>query len=171
MTSAGLDDARSVAEDAFIGLGSNLGDRVAELDRAFDEIARLPATTLVARSAYYESAPLDATGDDYVNAVAQVRTTLAPLDLLHALQGIEQAHRRDRPFPRAPRTLDLDLLLHGTRMLRTPELELPHPRLAERAFVLAPLAEIAPGLDVPGRGRVEVLLTDVATQPLAKLNR
>ena len=171
MTSAGLDDARSVAEVAFIGLGSNLGDRVAELDRAFDEIARLPATTLVARSAYYESAPLDATGDDYVNAVAQVRTTLAPLDLLHALQAIEQAHGRDRPFPRAPRTLDLDLLLHGTRMLRTPELELPHPRLAERAFVLAPLAEIAPGLDVPGRGRVEVLLTDVATQPLAKLNR
>lgn len=171
MTSAGLDDAKSVGEDAFIGLGSNLGDRVAELDRAFDEIALLPATTLVARSAYVESAPLDAPGDHYVNAVAHVRTSLAPLDLLHALQRIENAHGRERPFPRAPRTLDLDLLLHGSRTLHTPELELPHPRLAERAFVLAPLAEIAPGLDVPGRGRVEVLLEAVATQRLAKLKR
>ena len=171
MTSAGLDDASSVAEKAFIGLGSNLGDRVAELDRAFYEIARLPATTLIARSAYYQSAPLDAPGDDYVNAVAEVRTSLAPLDLLRALQGIEQAHGRDRPFPRAPRTLDLDLLLHGTGMLHTPELELPHPRLAERAFVLVPLAEIAPGLDVPGRGRVEVLLAAVRAQRLARLKR
>ncbi len=171
MTSTGLDDASSVAEDAFIGLGSNLGDRVAELDRAFAEIARLPATTLVARSAYYESEPLDAPGEDYVNAVAHVRTSLAPLDLLHALQGIEQAHDRARPFPRAPRTLDLDLLLHGTRTLDTPELELPHPRLAERAFVLGPLAEIAPGLHVPGRGRVEDLHAAVATQRLAKLKR
>ena len=171
MTSAGLDDASSVAEDAFIGLGSNLGDRVAELDRAFDAIARLPTTTLVARSTFYESAPLDAAGDDYVNAVAHVRTSLAPLDLLHALLGIEQAHGRERPFPRAPRTLDLDLLLHGTRTMQTPELELPHPRLAERAFVLAPLTEVAPGLDVPGRGTVEVLLAAVAGQRLAKLKR
>ena len=96
---------------------------------------------------------------------------LAPLDLLRALQDIELAHGRERPFPRAPRTLDLDLLLHGTRTLHTPELELPHPRLAERAFVLAPLAEVAPGLDVPGRGRVEVLCAAVAGQRLAKLKR
>jgi len=171
VTSADLDDASSVAEDAFIGLGSNLGDRVAELDRAFDEIARLPTTTLVAHSAYYQSAPLDAPGEDYVNAVGHVRTSLAPLALLHALQGIELAHGRERPFPRAPRTLDLDLLLHGATRLRTPELELPHPRLAERAFVLAPLAEVAPGLDVPGRGRVEVLLEAVAGQRLARLKR
>ena len=171
MTSARLDDASRVAEDAFIGLGSNLGDRVSELDRAFEEIARLPATTLIARSSYYASAPLEAPGEDYVNAVAHVRTSLAPLDLLHALQDIEQAHGRERPFPRAPRTLDLDLLLHGARTLRTPELELPHPRLSERAFALVPLAEIAPGLDIPGSGRVDALRAAVAGQRLAKLKR
>ena len=171
MTSAGLDGAGSVAEDAFIGLGSNLGDRVAELDRAFDEIARLPATRLIARSSFYESAPLDAPGDDYVNAVAHVRTSLAPLDLLHALQGIETSHGRERPFPRAPRTLDLDLLLHGARTMHTTELELPHPRLAARAFVLAPLEEVAPGLDVPGRGRVELLLAALCAQRLTRLKR
>ena len=171
MTSAGLDDAVRVAEDAFIGLGSNLGDRVAELDRAFEEIARLPATTLIARSSYYASAPLDAPGEDYVNAVAHVRTSLSPLDLLHALQAIERAHGRERPFARAPRTLDLDLLLFGARTMHTPELALPHPRLAERAFVLVPLAEIAPGLDIPGSGRVEALREAVAGQRLAKLKR
>jgi 2-amino-4-hydroxy-6-hydroxymethyldihydropteridine diphosphokinase len=155
----------SVGEDAFIGLGSNLGDRVAELDHAFAEIAGLPETTLVARSSYYQSAPLDAPGEDYVNAVAHVRTSLAPIALLHALHGIEHEHGRARPFPNAPRTLDLDLLLHGVRTMETPELELPHPRLADRAFV------IAPGLIVPGRGRVEALCAAVATQRLAKLKR
>lgn len=171
MTADRPGDATGDGEDVFIGLGSNLGDRAAELDRAFDAIARLPATALVARSSYYESAPLDAPGGDYLNAVARVRTSLAPLDLLHALQGIEQAQGRARPFARAPRTLDLDLLLFGTRVMVTPELELPHPRLAERAFVLAPLAEIAPGLDVPGRGGVEALRAAVASQQLAKLKR
>ena len=171
MTAGRLDDATSDGEDAFIGLGSNLGDRAAELDRAFDAIARLPLTALIARSSYYESAPVDAPGDDYLNAVARVRTFLAPIDLLHALQGIEQAQGRDRPFPQAPRTLDLDLLLFGTRTMATAELVLPHPRLAERAFVLVPLAEVAPGLDVPGRGRVEALHAAVATQRLAKLKR
>ena len=171
MIPEGLDDASRGVEDAFIGLGSNLGDRASELDRAFDEIAGLPATTLVARSSYYESAPVDATGADYLNAVAQVRTSMTPLALLHALQGIEERYGRTRPFPRAPRTLDLDLLLFGARTMATPELELPHPRLAGRAFVLVPLAEIAPGLDVPGRGRVEALRAGVASQAIARLNR
>jgi 2-amino-4-hydroxy-6-hydroxymethyldihydropteridine diphosphokinase len=171
VTTGRAGDATSVGEDAFIALGSNLGDRVAEIDRAFEEIARLPETTLVARSSYYRSAPLDAPGEDYVNAVAHVRTSLAPIALLRALHGIEHEHGRARPFPNAPRTLDLDLLLHGARTMHTPELELPHPRLAERAFVLVPLAEIAPGLDVPGRGRVEALCAAVATQAIAKLKR
>lgn len=157
--------------DAFIGLGSNLGDRAAEIDRACAEIAALPATTLVARSTHYASAPLDAPGGEYLNAVAQVRTSLAPLDLLHELQAIEARHGRLRPFAGAPRTLDLDLLLHGDLVQASDELTLPHPRLHERAFVLAPLVEIAPHLVVPGRGRVDALCAAVATQRVDKLSR
>jgi 2-amino-4-hydroxy-6-hydroxymethyldihydropteridine diphosphokinase len=158
-------------EDAFIALGSNLGDRGAEIERALAEIAALPGTQLVARSAQYETAPLQAGGDDYRNAVAQVRTTLGPLTLLHALLDIERHHGRVRRFVNAPRTLDLDLLLHGTAEVASDALVLPHPRMHERAFVLAPLAEIAPGLVVPGRGRVEELLRGVAGQRIAKLDR
>ncbi len=157
--------------DAFIGLGSNLGDRAAEIDRACAEIAALPATTLVARSAHYASAPLDAPGGEYLNAVVQVRTSLAPLDLLHELQAIEARHGRLRPFAGAPRTLDLDLLLHGDLVLASDELSLPHPRLHERAFVLAPLAEIAPHLVVPGRGPITALRAAVAAQRVGKLSR
>ncbi len=158
-------------EDAFIALGSNLGDRGAEIEQALVEIASLPGTQLVARSSQYESPPLQAGGGDYRNAVAQVRTTLAPPALLHALLAIEARRGRVRRFVNAPRTLDLDLLLHGTAEIASAELVLPHPRMHQRAFVLAPLAEIAPGLVVPGRGRVEDLLRGVATQRIAKLDR
>jgi 2-amino-4-hydroxy-6-hydroxymethyldihydropteridine diphosphokinase len=157
--------------DAYIGLGSNLGDRLGAIDRAFDAIAALPSTTLVARSSYYESAPLDAPGSDYLNAVARVRTALAPLALLHALQAIEARHGRVRPFANAPRTLDLDLLLHGDATVQTSELALPHPRLHERAFVLVPLAEIAPTLALPSYGTVRDLAGRVASQRIAKLKR
>jgi 2-amino-4-hydroxy-6-hydroxymethyldihydropteridine diphosphokinase len=157
--------------DAFVGLGSNLGDRAMEIERAFAELAALPATTLRARSSVYRTAPVDAGGDDYFNAVAQLRTTLAPLALLHALQAIEQAHGRERPFANAPRTLDLDLLLHGDAVLAGDALTLPHPRLHERAFVLVPLAEVAPALVVPGRGGVTALREAVAAQRVVKLGR
>jgi 2-amino-4-hydroxy-6-hydroxymethyldihydropteridine diphosphokinase len=157
--------------DAYVGLGSNLGDRAAEIERAFAELAALPATTLVAHSSVYRSAPVGAGGDDYFNAVAQLRTALAPLALLRALQAIEQAHRRERPFVNAPRTLDLDLLLHGDAVLAGDVLTLPHPRLHERAFVLVPLAEIAPALVVPGRGSVTALREAVAAQRVVKLGR
>ena len=159
------------ARDAFVGLGSNLGDRAAEIERACSEIAALPATALVACSSTYASAPLDAAGGEYLNAVAQIRTSLAPLELLRALQAIENAHGRLRPFAGAPRTLDLDLLLYDDVEIVTDELSLPHPRLHERAFVLAPLLEIAPGLVVPGRGKVSDLRAAVAAQPVARLNR
>ena len=157
--------------DAYIGLGANLGDRAATIGRAFDEIAALPTTTLLARSSLYASPPLDAAGGEYLNAVARVRTSLAPLALLRALQTIEARHGRERPYPRAPRTLDLDLLLHGSAVVDTPELRLPHPRLHERAFVLAPLAEVAPpDLIVPGRGELAGLRAAVAAQPIARLD-
>jgi 2-amino-4-hydroxy-6-hydroxymethyldihydropteridine diphosphokinase len=157
--------------DACIGLGSNLGDRIGALDRAFDEIAALPTTSLIARSSYYESAPLDAPGGDYVNAAARVRTALAPLALLRELQAIEARHGRTRPFANAPRTLDLDLLLYDGVVMRTAELELPHPRLHERAFVLVPLAEIAAELEVPSYATVGEMASRVAGQRLAKLKR
>ncbi len=159
------------ASDAFIGLGANLGDRAREIESAGAEIAALATTVLVARSALYASAPLDAPGGEYLNAVAHVRTALAPLELLRALQAIESRHGRVRPFAGAPRTLDLDLLLYGDIVLASDELTLPHPRLHERAFVLVPLAEIAPQLVVPGRGRVVDLCAAVASQRVAKLDR
>jgi 2-amino-4-hydroxy-6-hydroxymethyldihydropteridine diphosphokinase len=159
------------ASEAFIGLGANLGDRAGEIEEACAEIAALPSTELLARSSLYASAPLDAPGGEYLNAVARVRTALAPLDLLHALQAIEARHGRLRPFPGAPRTLDLDLLLYGEVALASAALTLPHPRLHERAFVLAPLAEIAPQIVVAGQGRVADLLPAVAAQRVAKLAR
>jgi len=157
--------------DAFIGLGANLGDRARQIDAACADIAALPMTTLVARSALYASAPLDAPGGEYLNAAARVRSALAPLELLRALQAIETRHGRVRPFAGAPRTLDLDLLLYGDLALASDELTLPHPRLHERAFVLVPLAEIAPERIVPGKGRVADLCAVVASQRVAKLDR
>ena len=157
--------------DAFIGLGANLGDRALQIESACAEIAALPTTTLVARSALYASAPLDAPGGEYLNAVTHVRTALAPLELLRALQAIETRHGRVRPFAGAPRTLDLDLLLYGDVVMASEALTLPHPRLHERAFALFPLAEIAPGRIVPGRGRAIDLCGAITGQRVAKLDR
>ncbi len=157
------------ATTAFVGLGSNLGDRAATLERAMDALAALPDTALVARSALYESAPLDAGGADYLNAVVRLSTGLAPLALLRALQAIEARHGRTRPHTNAPRTLDLDLLVHGDTAVATPELVLPHPRLHQRAFVLMPLAEVAPGLSVQGQGTVESLLGRLGPQRVVRL--
>ena len=129
---------------AWIGLGANLGDRGAALARAVQALAALPGTQRVRVSGLYASAPIDAGGPDYLNAVAELSTRLAPLALLDALQAIEQAAGRERPYRNAPRTLDLDLLAHGEQQLDTQRLTLPHPRIGERAFVLLPLAELAP---------------------------
>ncbi|RTL39367.1 MAG: 2-amino-4-hydroxy-6-hydroxymethyldihydropteridine diphosphokinase [Burkholderiales bacterium] len=132
---------------AYIGLGANLGaDLGATLTQAALQLAALPGTQVVALSSLWRSAPVEATGPDFVNAVVALDTGLAPLDLLDALQAIEQAHGRERPYRNAPRTLDLDLLLYGDVVLDTPRLTLPHPRLGERAFVLRPLLEIEPAL-------------------------
>ncbi len=130
--------------EAFVGLGANLGDTRATLDAALAALAGLPGTRLLARSGYYRSAPLDAGGPDYLNAVARLETALDAEALLDALQAIEQAHGRERPYVNAPRTLDLDLLLYGDERIASPRLTVPHPRMRERAFVLLPLLEIAP---------------------------
>ena len=154
---------------AYVGVGANLGDAAAALSAAFDALARLPGTRSVARSSVYRSAPVDAAGPDFLNAVVALDTTLLPADLLQALHAIEAEHGRQRPYRNAPRTLDLDLLLHGDIVLTTPQLTLPHPRLHLRAFVLEPLAELAPTLQIPGRGPVEALRRGVAGQDVARL--
>ena len=154
---------------AYVALGANLGDARATLDAAFVALAGLPGTALQAASSLYRTAPIDSIGPDYLNAVVRLDTTLAPRALLAALHAIEDAHGRARPYRNAPRTLDLDLLMHDQRRLEGPALTLPHPRLHERAFVLWPLAEIAPNLVVPGRGHVKLLLSQVAGQRIDKL--
>jgi 2-amino-4-hydroxy-6-hydroxymethyldihydropteridine diphosphokinase len=151
----------------FIGLGANLGDASATLNAAIAALAGLPLTTLTARSKTYRSAPVDAQGPDYLNAVAELDTALLPAVLLRELQGIEQAHGRERAYRNAPRTLDLDLLLYGDQTIATPDLTVPHPRMHERAFVLLPLQELAPGLDIPMQGKLADLLTAVADQRVA----
>lgn len=130
--------------EAFIGLGANLGDTRAAVEGAIGQIAVLPQTRLIHRSSLYQTAPVHASGDDYVNAVVEISTRLAPLELLHQLQALENQAGRQRPFRNAPRTLDLDILLFGDLQIDSPELTVPHPRLWQRAFVLMPLAEIAP---------------------------
>jgi 2-amino-4-hydroxy-6-hydroxymethyldihydropteridine diphosphokinase len=129
---------------AFVALGANLGDAQAALQAALKAMGGLPSTQLVRHSHLYRTAPVDADGPDYLNAVAELSTSLAPLELLDALQSLESQAGRERPYPNAPRTLDLDLLLYGDAQLATPRLTIPHRRMYERAFVLAPLAEIAP---------------------------
>jgi len=155
---------------AWVGLGANLGDARATLEAAIEALAALPGTRLCARSALYRSAPLDAAGPEFVNAVAELVTALDPHELLARLHAIERHHGRVRPFRNAPRTLDLDLLLYGDAIIAAPDLEVPHPRLARRAFVLVPLAEMAPALVVPGLGPIAALLPSVQGQPVSRID-
>jgi 2-amino-4-hydroxy-6-hydroxymethyldihydropteridine diphosphokinase len=132
---------------AYVGIGSNLDGPRSQVLAAFEELEQLPHTRVVKRSSLYRSAPVGyAAQPDFVNAVARLETGLAAERLLAELQAIEARHGRRRDFRDAPRTLDLDILLYGELALRTPELEIPHPRMHERAFVLEPLLEIAPEL-------------------------
>lgn len=130
----------------FVGLGANLGDRHATLSAALVAMNALPATRVMRVSPLYRSAPIDAGGPDYLNAVIELATKLEPHALLTALQTIEQAAGRERPYRNAPRTLDLDVVWFDDCTIDTPDLTVPHPRAAERAFVLRPWADIAPEL-------------------------
>jgi len=138
---------------AFIALGSNLGGPENKVRQGIATLAELPQTRLAAASSLYRSAPLGYAGQaDFVNAVAQLSTALAPQALLQSLLAIEQRFGRERSFRNAPRTLDLDLLLYDAQTIDEPGLAVPHPRMHERAFVLAPLVEIAPDCVIPGIG-------------------
>jgi 2-amino-4-hydroxy-6-hydroxymethyldihydropteridine diphosphokinase len=155
---------------AWIGIGANLGDARANVLDALERLARLPSARVVQASSLYRTAPIDSSGDDYVNAAAALDTTLDAHALLQALFAIEKAHGRERPYRNAPRTLDLDLLLYGDEIIDdAPTLIVPHPRMHERAFVLAPLAEVAPDLVIPGRGAVASLLASVGDQGVTRL--
>lgn len=155
---------------AFVALGSNLEDPQHQVLRALAELDSLPETRVIAKSALYRTAPVGYDNQpDFINAAAEVSTTLEPLALLRALLALETAHGRERPFPNAPRVLDLDLLMYDEMQLHDPELTLPHPRLHERGFVLFPLADIAADVNVPGQGRVRDLLRSLPDQGVERL--
>lgn len=150
---------------AYVGLGANLGDAAAALKSALAAISQLPGTRVARVSRFYRSAPVEASGPDFLNAVAEVETSQPAPRFLAALQGIERRAGRERPYRHAPRTLDLDLLLYGEGRIESPALTVPHPRMRERAFVLLPLAELAPA-------RVEPQdLQAAAGQRIARLPR
>jgi len=155
---------------AFIGLGANLGDPRRQLRAALTAIAAIPGTRICAQSSFFRSAPLGYAGQsDFLNAVAQVETALEPRALLDSLLEIENSAGRSRSFANAPRTLDLDLLLYAGMTIGEPGLQVPHPRMHTRAFVLQPLAEIAPRIEIPGRGAIARLLAACAEQSIEKL--
>jgi 2-amino-4-hydroxy-6-hydroxymethyldihydropteridine diphosphokinase len=129
---------------AYVGLGANLGDPVQAVQDAVARIAELPRTTVMRKSSLYRTAPIESSGPHYINAVVEISTGLTAPELLAGLQHIEAEAGRERPYRNAPRTLDLDLLLYGNDRIDTADLQVPHPRMNERAFVLVPLAEIAP---------------------------
>ena len=131
---------------ATIGLGANLGDARQAVQEAMQTIAAFDYCQLHAASPLYRSAPVDSSGPDYFNAVLQISTRLSAPDLLARLHQLERGAGRQRPYLNAPRTLDLDILLYGAARIDSPTLTVPHPRMRQRAFVLRPLADIAPAL-------------------------
>ncbi|MBI3899868.1 MAG: 2-amino-4-hydroxy-6-hydroxymethyldihydropteridine diphosphokinase [Gammaproteobacteria bacterium] len=155
---------------AYVALGSNLADPMVQVRAGIDALAALPETTVVRNSSLYRTAPVGVTAQpDFINAVSAIDTSLTPERLMQALLATEQAHGRVRSMPGGPRTLDLDLLLYADLQLQSTLVTVPHPRLHERAFVLYPLAEIAPNLQVPGRGDIAELVRRCADQTIERL--
>lgn len=158
------------AHRAFVALGANLEDPVAQVRAAAQALAALPGARLRALSSLYRTAPVGIHGQpDFINAVAELETTRAPHELLAELFAIEAQFGRRRDFHHAPRTLDLDLLLYDDAVIDSPTLRLPHPRMHLRAFVIAPLVEIAPDCRIPGRGTAAAWLPAVSAQRIERL--
>lgn len=155
---------------AYVALGANLADPVAQLRAALAELATLPESRLLKTSSLYRTAPVGIHGQpDFINAVAALETALCAQDLLAALFEIEARFGRRRDFHHAPRTLDLDLLLFDEQIIDSPQLQLPHPRMHLRAFVMAPLLEIAPDCRIPGRGTAAAWRPATRMQEIEKL--
>lgn len=162
-------NSKAMAVRAYIGIGANLGAARRQVTEAIAALGALPDSRLDGCSSLYASAPLDADGDDYVNAVARIDTGLSAPRLLQALQALELAAGRERPYLNAPRTLDLDLLLYGAEQIASSELTVPHPRMLQRAFVLLPLLEIEAGVLVPGHGPAQDYVAGVGLQLIRKI--
>ena len=155
---------------AYVGLGANLGEPRRQLTEAIIALSGQPETRLAGHSSFYRAAPVGYEDQpEFLNAVAALDTRLAPGVLLEGLQGIERRHQRERSFPNAPRTLDLDLLLFGDEQVARPGLTVPHPRMHERAFVLRPLLELDPGISIPGKGKASTFLPDSASQGIERI--
>ena len=154
---------------AYIGLGANLGDPISTLLDACDALHALPQTKNICISGFYRTAPFEADGPDYINAVASIKTQLSAHELLQQLFLIENTHGRERSYTNAPRTLDLDLLLYGDQKIETAELTVPHPRMHLRAFVLQPLVELNPRLKLD-QGTVAELLLACSDQTIELIN-
>ncbi|MSQ52804.1 MAG: 2-amino-4-hydroxy-6-hydroxymethyldihydropteridine diphosphokinase [Betaproteobacteria bacterium] len=155
---------------AFLGLGANLGDPAGQIRVALQAMRENPGITFLRASSLYASAPMDAPGQaEYVNAVAMIDTVLIPSDLLRWMLDLESRTGRERSFPNAPRTLDLDLLLYDDVILGVPELKIPHPRMHLRRFVLEPLLEIAPEAKIPGHGAAALMLAGLAEQTVRRI--
>jgi len=155
---------------AFIGIGSNLNDPIRQVELAFDLLNDMDDVQLVARSSLYQSEALGTVEQPaFINAVALLDTTLDSRVLLNGLQDIEDTQGRKREVRWGPRTLDLDLLVHDDRNISEPGLEVPHPGIAYRNFVLLPLREIAPNLVIPGLGRLEDMAIDEDTPPISRI--
>lgn len=162
--------ARMPSHTAFLSLGSNLGDRAANIERA---LARLDAAgvRIIRRSSLYKTEPVEFTAQGwFLNLAVEVETALMPRQLLHAIRRVEQEMGRRRIVRAGPRVLDIDILLYGTSIVRTAELEIPHPRMAERRFVLVPMAELAPGLRHPVL-KLTMLELLAATQDRSQVGR
>lgn len=155
---------------ATIGIGANLGNAQENVQRALAALDKLPKTRISAQSSLFRTAPIAADGDDYVNAVAQVKTNLSADSLLQALLQLEQSFGRERAYLNAPRTLDLDVLLYGDQIINTPSLTVPHPRMTARAFVLIPLLQIDPFISIPGQGAAHQFAPTVASQIIHKIS-
>jgi len=149
---------------SYVGVGSNLGDALHNVSAALAALHHLPQTQLHSHSSLFRSAPIDATGDDFINAVARVDSQLSAESLLAELQKIELSFGRKRPFRNAPRTLDLDLLLYGDLKIATDILVVPHPRMTTRAFVILPLLELNPDVAIPGYGQASRYVQAISDQ-------
>ena len=166
-----MNDALPDLELAYVALGSNLDDPERQVNRAFDLLDNIESTSLIARSSLYRSAPFGSVAQpDFINAVACLRSTLAPLPLLHELHHIERSSGRKRGVRWGPRILDLDLLVFGDQEFDQTGITLPHPGIAERNFVLLPLIEIAPKLIIPGLGCVSDLVVNTDEPQISRID-
>lgn len=159
-----------MATTAYIGIGANLGEARKTVDYAIARLAQLPQTRLVQSSSLFLTAPIDSSGDDYINAVAELTTELDALSLLDHLQALELACGRERPYRNAPRTLDLDILLFGNAEINNERLNVPHPRMCERAFVMIPLLQLNPAITIPGKGAAHQYIPALAGQGIQQLD-